>query len=100
MMNYTNSYNFTSLVKLMKKEKIWDCRIEFIIIKANEVISTKTKDAEFIIVIKGSGGVIIKGESKLIKTGDVIYVSENSLRSIANINYNELLEVICIIPNN
>ncbi|MGB4190977.1 MAG: hypothetical protein WBJ81_00300 [Rickettsiales bacterium] len=102
-----NNYNFiiaenfdlASLVHLMVKEKDWECKIEFFVIRANEVISTKTKNAELIIVAGGSGGVIIKGESNLIKTGDIIYVPENSLRSVANINYNELLQIVLITVN-
>ena len=85
------------LMLIMTEENIYKFKMEFVKIRAEEVIFRSTKNTEeLIIVVGGSGGITINGESKLIKTGDVIYIPKNVVRSIANINQEELLQVILL----
>ncbi len=96
----TEHFNFISLMLFIAKKKTWECKMELVRMRADEVILKKIKDSEeLIIVIGGSGGVIINGEGTRIKAGDVVYIPRNALRSVANINKAELLQVVFITMN-
>ncbi len=49
-----------------------------------------THKPEIIFVISGQGGIVIDDKSSIIKTGDVIRISQNKIRSITNLSASSL----------
>lgn len=91
-------FNFYPLMPFITESKNHTWKMEHFEIDANEVIFSNTGSAEeIVIVISGCGGMTMNGEtSSLIKTGDLIHISKNTIRSFANINEEEPLQVVCI----
>jgi mannose-6-phosphate isomerase-like protein (cupin superfamily) len=104
MLSNINHHNFiikrsdlTALMLVMAEEEIYKFKMTLMRIRAEEVMFRSTKNTEeLIIIVGGSGGITINGEGALIKSGDIIYIPKNTIRSVANINQEALLEVILI----
>lgn len=94
-------FNFRPILSFIKEKDEQQWKIEYIKIEANKVIFNNTNNSEeIVIVIGGFGGITIDGEiSSLIKIGDIIHFQKNVIRSVANVNDDELLEVIFITIN-
>lgn len=74
-------------------------KAELVLIPKESVLLSSTgKNQEIIIAINGCGGIVINGFAELIKTGDIIHVYPNSIRSIANVE-DEVLQVVSITLN-
>ncbi len=93
----TKQCNFHTLIPFISEGEKHHWSVEYIKIAANEVVFNNTKNSEeIIIVIGGSGGATINGEGALIKAGNIIHFRKNTIRSLANVDEKELLQVICI----
>ena len=71
-------------------------QIELIRIAKDKTKSQYTKNTkEILLIAEGNGGIAIDEEVKLIKSGEIIYVRPNSLRSLIS-SKNNNLEVLSI----
>ena len=90
-------FNFHPLMPFINNGKNNEWNIKFLKIGGNEVVFDNTNNnEELVIVISGCGGVTLNGESSIVKAGDLICIPKNTVRSIANINNEELLQVVSI----
>ena len=58
-----------------------------------------THKPEIVFVISGQGGIVIDGKSSIIKTGDIIRIPKNKIRSIANLNLSSLKVISISLEN-
>lgn len=73
-----------------------DCKVEFIKIPTESAISFYTSHSkEILVIVEGNGGIVINGNSSLVKNGDIIHVPANSVRSLSNVETQDL-QVISI----
>jgi mannose-6-phosphate isomerase-like protein (cupin superfamily) len=84
--NFINKKNVSYLVN-----NNLNCKVELIKIPTESTSSFCTKNSnEILVVVEGNGGIVINGNSSLVKNGDIIHIPSNSVRSISNLECQNL----------
>lgn len=91
------NFSFHQMMPFISEGVKSEWKLEHLKIFSEEVLFNNTgNNAELIIILSGSGGISIDGSSSIVKAGDLIHFPKNIIRSIANVNSEEVLHAILI----